>query len=242
MTGTIPKEYQPLARQVREQGWTVEPTDGDHLRWLGPDGQMVISGKSPSDKRALHDHVAQLRRYGAVIDGRGAAGPPPEQPRPVPAAEPVLAPLVAGKNHGGADTAGPDELREVIAEARGLLGDLQREVRAARALLKGDLREMVTEAMYEVLQDDKIGLGKRMDDRLDEELAGFGEAAAKRIRSYDDKLLNFDRAMDARITKANDLIAALQARVSRSPDGLAPPNPVPAAFRKRAAPRGGENR
>jgi hypothetical protein len=110
----IPEMFRPAAAQVREQGWVIEATGSDHLRWVSPDGVVVTSASTPSDSRALPRQVSRLRQASAVIDGRGAA-----RPEPGPEPEPVTAPVPAASTPGtqaAAHAAG--ELRELIREAR----------------------------------------------------------------------------------------------------------------------------
>lgn len=56
-------DFRELAQEARAQGWRVEETRG-HLKWLGPNGGVVISSSTPSDRRAIKNHVALLRRWG----------------------------------------------------------------------------------------------------------------------------------------------------------------------------------
>lgn len=58
--------FRELAKRAVEQGWRVEPTNGKHLRWLSPSGGIVISSSTPSDHRALRNHLSIMRRYGFV--------------------------------------------------------------------------------------------------------------------------------------------------------------------------------
>lgn len=51
-----------LARRCVSEGWTVEHTKGDHLRWTAPNGNFVFSASTPSDQRGYRNHIAYLRR------------------------------------------------------------------------------------------------------------------------------------------------------------------------------------
>jgi hypothetical protein len=44
-------EVQKLARMLRGEGWRVEHTGGNHLKWRSPDGVLVITGWSPGTHR-----------------------------------------------------------------------------------------------------------------------------------------------------------------------------------------------
>jgi hypothetical protein len=53
--------------EARRQGWRVEQTgkSSRHLKWYSPDGKAVIvSSSTPSDHRAIKNHLALLRRAG----------------------------------------------------------------------------------------------------------------------------------------------------------------------------------
>ncbi len=53
-----------LTKRAIEQGWRVETTGGKHLRWLSPTGGIPISSSTPSDHRALRNHLSLMRRNG----------------------------------------------------------------------------------------------------------------------------------------------------------------------------------
>jgi hypothetical protein len=67
VSGQIHKEYRPIAAQAVAAGWTISFTKNNHLRWTSPSGKVVFSGGSPSDRRALYNHVMMLRRNGLEI-------------------------------------------------------------------------------------------------------------------------------------------------------------------------------
>lgn len=60
----------PGSRKVRElvewatdNGWTVEKTNGGHLRYTHPDVKMPVFGAhSPSDHRSVRNMRARLKR------------------------------------------------------------------------------------------------------------------------------------------------------------------------------------
>lgn len=65
---TIPTKvrqvYGATARAAVEQGWTIEMTRGGHVRWTAPSGRVIFSPSSPSDRRAIRNTIAMLRREG----------------------------------------------------------------------------------------------------------------------------------------------------------------------------------
>ena len=63
---SIPKEYRPILKRLKGQGWTIEVTGGKHLVWLGPDGQKVYSAATPKSPET-HKIRADLRRAGADL-------------------------------------------------------------------------------------------------------------------------------------------------------------------------------
>jgi predicted RNA binding protein YcfA (HicA-like mRNA interferase family) len=56
------KDYKQLVRAYRRKGWSVRRTKGSHLCWRGPAGQLIYSGTTPGDQRALAHLVARLKR------------------------------------------------------------------------------------------------------------------------------------------------------------------------------------
>lgn len=61
------KDFQKLIKEAESQGWEVNRTGGGHLRWVAPDGRVVFSAFSPSDKRALQNTRKELRIKGFVV-------------------------------------------------------------------------------------------------------------------------------------------------------------------------------
>lgn len=58
-----------LARQKARDGWTVEKTAGNHIKFVPPFGKEVIhTGSTPSDHRAVKNLEAQIKRIES--DGR----------------------------------------------------------------------------------------------------------------------------------------------------------------------------
>lgn len=63
----FPKELHDIAKCARAQGWNIERTRNGHVRFVGPDGNIVIGSGTPSDKRANKNMLAALRRCGMWI-------------------------------------------------------------------------------------------------------------------------------------------------------------------------------
>lgn len=141
MGGTIPALYRDLARQARDQGWTVEPGDGGHLAWRSPSGETVWSAASPSDRWSPKKVAADLRRAGAIIDGRGAserdAGPDPAPLAPDP--EPVRQELTE-----------LTEMRELLAELKTERQEIARE-RAELDQVRKDVKRILAEDVTDLV-------------------------------------------------------------------------------------------
>lgn len=58
--------FSELRRLAKQQGWRVEPTKGSHWRFIPPDPtqRQVITAGTPSDRRALRNIAADLKRSG----------------------------------------------------------------------------------------------------------------------------------------------------------------------------------
>lgn len=66
------KDLKQLRIVAEQQGWRVERTNGDHLKWLAPDGGMAIySPSTPSNARGILNLKAQLRRAGLELEKHG---------------------------------------------------------------------------------------------------------------------------------------------------------------------------
>lgn len=67
---SIPSDMREIVRRLRNQGWTVESTNGGHFKAIPPDKSRPIvhfSG-TPSDWRGIKNTVAELVRSGYVED------------------------------------------------------------------------------------------------------------------------------------------------------------------------------
>lgn len=59
------KETTKLVKTLRQQGWRVDLLKGGHYRAYSPDGKGIVHiAGTPSDRRAMANTIAQLRRYG----------------------------------------------------------------------------------------------------------------------------------------------------------------------------------
>ena len=56
------KDLRQLVRQYAEHGFRVNRTKGGHLRFDGPNGELVFGASTPSDYRSLKNLKAQLDR------------------------------------------------------------------------------------------------------------------------------------------------------------------------------------
>jgi hypothetical protein len=58
------KDYPKVRKEAQRQGWIVKPTRKGEM-FYSPDGAtMVLWHHTPSDHRALANHIAKLRRAG----------------------------------------------------------------------------------------------------------------------------------------------------------------------------------
>ena len=65
----IEMDFQDIVRAAKAQGFVIEPTKKQHVRFRAADGRSVITGSTPSDKRALQNLISDLRKYtGFVFD------------------------------------------------------------------------------------------------------------------------------------------------------------------------------
>ena len=55
-------DLERLLRAARACGWQVTRTRKSHWRLLHPNGGIVVASGSPSDRRALRNMQAQMRR------------------------------------------------------------------------------------------------------------------------------------------------------------------------------------
>jgi hypothetical protein len=61
----VKKDLKQLKKHYTRMGWRIEKTNGGHLRWRGPQGELVHSSSTPSDFRSINNLQAQLKRASA---------------------------------------------------------------------------------------------------------------------------------------------------------------------------------
>lgn len=61
------KDFRQLIKKAEAQGWQVGQTNGGHLRWVSPEGKVVFSAFSPSDRRAVHNVERELKLKGFIL-------------------------------------------------------------------------------------------------------------------------------------------------------------------------------
>lgn len=69
--------FRRLLRDAEAQGCRVERTAGGHIKVMLPNGGMVVTAGSPSDKRGMKNFESALKRNGIVKLEK-------KQPREVP--------------------------------------------------------------------------------------------------------------------------------------------------------------
>lgn len=57
------KEFGALQKQAMSQGWIISRTKHGY-KWTAPNGKSIFTGASPSDRRAIKNHVAYLKKLG----------------------------------------------------------------------------------------------------------------------------------------------------------------------------------
>lgn len=63
----LPKIWRPLAKKALEQGWVIEYTRGNHIKWKSPNSTFYISSKTPSDTRSIKNTQAELVKLGLKL-------------------------------------------------------------------------------------------------------------------------------------------------------------------------------
>lgn len=58
------KDISQLVDEVRAQGFKVERTAKNHIKFLSPNGGMCFTSGTPSDYRSVRDARSKLRRLG----------------------------------------------------------------------------------------------------------------------------------------------------------------------------------
>jgi predicted RNA binding protein YcfA (HicA-like mRNA interferase family) len=60
------KDVKQLIKKAEAQGWIITHSRGGHLRFYAPDGHLLFFSATPSDPRAIKNHISQMCRYGFV--------------------------------------------------------------------------------------------------------------------------------------------------------------------------------
>lgn len=73
-TNYLPRDLRKIAREARSQGWQVEMTRKSHVKFVPPEGPIVIGAGTPSDNRGRLNLLTRLRRQGLELQGRNSLG------------------------------------------------------------------------------------------------------------------------------------------------------------------------
>ncbi|MEX0755714.1 MAG: hypothetical protein WD556_11455 [Actinomycetota bacterium] len=70
---SVKKDLKEVFREAERQGWKVTQTPGGHWKLVPPDPSkdIVHTGKTPSDHKALANVIAQMRRSGFRWPAKG---------------------------------------------------------------------------------------------------------------------------------------------------------------------------
>lgn len=60
------KDIEKLVRLARKQGWTVEVTRGNHLKFVPPGGKMPVFGGLTSCQTGVKKFSSKLRKAGLI--------------------------------------------------------------------------------------------------------------------------------------------------------------------------------
>lgn len=60
----LPMVWRELGKKAIAQGWVINFTNGDHIKWMSPSGEAYISSNTPSDTRATANLKAALVKRG----------------------------------------------------------------------------------------------------------------------------------------------------------------------------------
>jgi len=70
-TPKVPKHLKQAARRARAEGWTIELTGRNHLRWKPPRGRAVITGSTPQrNGHSPRNEQRSLAKAGLAPPGR----------------------------------------------------------------------------------------------------------------------------------------------------------------------------
>jgi len=57
-----------IKSMAEAQGWKVSRTANSHWRFVAPTGEIIFAAGTPSDRRAMQNHITRMRRAGFVDD------------------------------------------------------------------------------------------------------------------------------------------------------------------------------
>jgi hypothetical protein len=60
------KETKQIIKEAKSQGWQIVMTNGNHLKWIAPNGKVVFSALTGSDRRGILNLKSQLRIAGFI--------------------------------------------------------------------------------------------------------------------------------------------------------------------------------
>jgi predicted RNA binding protein YcfA (HicA-like mRNA interferase family) len=63
---TARREARQLAKRAEQQGWTVDLSNGGHLRFKAPDGKILFFSSTPSDSRSMKNQISVMKKHGFV--------------------------------------------------------------------------------------------------------------------------------------------------------------------------------
>jgi hypothetical protein len=64
---SMTKELKSLLELATQQGWRVEQRNTNHYKLVAPNGKVVFTSSTPSDRRAIENIKRDLRSGGLVI-------------------------------------------------------------------------------------------------------------------------------------------------------------------------------
>jgi hypothetical protein len=59
-------DFGQIKKAAKSQGWTVDPTNGGHVRFTSPTGERYFTAGSPSDVAGTRNLLADLRGMGLI--------------------------------------------------------------------------------------------------------------------------------------------------------------------------------
>ena len=60
------KDVEQLVQSAEKQGWTVIQVKSGHRKWLSPNGGVVFTSFTPSDRKALFRIKKDLKLHGFI--------------------------------------------------------------------------------------------------------------------------------------------------------------------------------